>query len=519
MTRPGSRRRAADGSARTRPRRTRAGARRRSSRRPANPSRAPPTPRGHEQSRRSNRGRPQHGGQRRRHDPPGLAEPAASRHADRDRTCHSRPERRLQRRGWAATPNPGHGRTVRSACRNTAPIPIPMRDEAIRAGPQWYGCGTAELQSPAPARCDLNPKFRMPIPMTAIRARRGIRQDRRRPHPRPQRGHLPRRGPHRQEGLAPARGPGARRRPARHPLHGGRRDGRRRRRRGRQRDGHRPHLPPLLHRLDQRRRRHGPALRLPDEGSGRGGQPADPPVRHDHPEVRGMGTTLTAAGVFGGDALPDPDRRQPRLPDPPGASHPDHQGPVADAAPGRRRRADRGRGGGERAAQHHPPGAGPRSAGAGGPHPPARSAGATCWCSAPTASRGQVKKDEIAAASPTRTPTWWRLCKALIDLANERGGPDNITCIAARFDGEGLPAPDGEEAIGHQVYPLQERESTTEPVPVYRPDDDSSKRATETVSGPIRPPPRRIPHRRRSPRRSGGHSRPPLAGEAPTREM
>ena len=31
------------------------------------------------------------------------------------------------------------------------------------------------------------------------------------------------------------------------------------------------------------------------------------------------------------------------------------------------------------------------------------------------------------------------LCSALIDLANARGGPDNITVVAARFEGEGLP--------------------------------------------------------------------------------
>ena len=67
-------------------------------------------------------------------------------------------------------------------------------------------------------------------------------------------------------------------------------------------------------------------------------------------------------------------------------------------------------------------------------------------------------------------------CKELIDLANQRGGPDNITCIVARFSGDGLPAPDGSEAVGHQVYPLLDTESTTEPVPVYRPEADSPKR-------------------------------------------
>ena len=78
-------------------------------------------------------------------------------------------------------------------------------------------------------------------------------------------------------------------------------------------------------------------------------------------------------------------------------------------------------------------------------------------------------------------------CKELIDLANQRGGPDNITCIVARFSGDGLPAPDGSEAVGHQVYPLLDTESTTEPVPVYRPQADPAKRPTEAATQEITP--------------------------------
>ena len=80
---------------------------------------------------------------------------------------------------------------------------------------------------------------------------------------------------------------------------------------------------------------------------------------------------------------------------------------------------------------------------------------------------GQVKREEFAEiyAKHPDLPTF---CGALIDLANERGGPDNITAIAARFDGEGLEAAGGDAVVGHQVYPLDEHESTTEPVPVYK---------------------------------------------------
>jgi PPM family protein phosphatase len=82
---------------------------------------------------------------------------------------------------------------------------------------------------------------------------------------------------------------------------------------------------------------------------------------------------------------------------------------------------------------------------------------------------GLVKKEEILAVV-TQATDLVGACRELIDLANGRGGPDNITCIVARFGG-GLPEPDGSEPLGHQVYPLLDTESTTEPVPVYKPED------------------------------------------------
>jgi protein phosphatase len=43
-------------------------------------------------------------------------------------------------------------------------------------------------------------------------------------------------------------------------------------------------------------------------------------------------------------------------------------------------------------------------------------------------------------------------CQRMVDLANEHGGPDNITVVGARFDGAGLKRAAAEDAVGHQLY-------------------------------------------------------------------
>ncbi|HWO89245.1 MAG TPA: Stp1/IreP family PP2C-type Ser/Thr phosphatase [Gemmatimonadales bacterium] len=101
---------------------------------------------------------------------------------------------------------------------------------------------------------------------------------------------------------------------------------------------------------------------------------------------------------------------------------------------------------------------------------------------------GQVPKEDILQVVMRNTDLV-AVCKELIDLANERGGPDNITCIVARFSGDGLPEPDGSETVGHHVYPLLDTESTTQPVPVYRPEEDPSKASTQQVEVQKKPNP------------------------------
>src|SRR5256886_1153370 len=80
---------------------------------------------------------------------------------------------------------------------------------------------------------------------------------------------------------------------------------------------------------------------------------------------------------------------------------------------------------------------------------------------------GSVKKEEIGEIA-TRGRDLQAACDRLIALANERGGPDNITVILARFDGEGLRPAEASAEVGHQVYPLIDTETSTEPVPVYK---------------------------------------------------
>lgn len=50
-----------------------------------------------------------------------------------------------------------------------------------------------------------------------------------------------------------------------------------------------------------------------------------------------------------------------------------------------------------------------------------------------------------AAASPAS------LCRELVALANERGGPDNVTVVAARLDGDALPAAADGDVVRRQV--------------------------------------------------------------------
>jgi protein phosphatase len=75
---------------------------------------------------------------------------------------------------------------------------------------------------------------------------------------------------------------------------------------------------------------------------------------------------------------------------------------------------------------------------------------------------GQVRGSEIAQVV-TAAPSLSAGCDALIDRANATGGPDNITAIVVRVDGAGLPATLA-EVPGHQRYEGQPQDRATVPI-------------------------------------------------------
>lgn len=66
---------------------------------------------------------------------------------------------------------------------------------------------------------------------------------------------------------------------------------------------------------------------------------------------------------------------------------------------------------------------------------------------------GLVRGDEYAGIAAT-VPDVQGMCQQLINRANERGGPDNITVVAVHFDGEALePHREGDQ-VGYSTYQL-----------------------------------------------------------------
>ncbi|WP_353267168.1 PP2C family serine/threonine-protein phosphatase [Gemmatimonas sp.] len=67
---------------------------------------------------------------------------------------------------------------------------------------------------------------------------------------------------------------------------------------------------------------------------------------------------------------------------------------------------------------------------------------------------GLVRGEEIGALTTTE-PDVRLVCRKLVDRANARGGPDNITVIAVRFEGDALVASTATDSVGYTAYPLE----------------------------------------------------------------
>jgi len=77
---------------------------------------------------------------------------------------------------------------------------------------------------------------------------------------------------------------------------------------------------------------------------------------------------------------------------------------------------------------------------------------------------GLMHSVDIARIVTENAPDLMATCKALIDLANENGGPDNITVITARFEGDDLEPPSPRDVVAHTPYVSRAEQRATMPV-------------------------------------------------------
>jgi hypothetical protein len=97
---------------------------------------------------------------------------------------------------------------------------------------------------------------------------------------------------------------------------------------------------------------------------------------------------------------------------------------------------------------------------------------------------GVVKPEEIAAVVREESDLV-AVCKRLIDLANASGGPDNITVVTARFEGDSLGVAATSDEIGHRAYLLGD-ETPTIPMEAFERQMVSGQ--TAAVRRPSDPP-------------------------------
>jgi PPM family protein phosphatase len=203
-----------------------------------------------------------------------------------------------------------------------------------------------------------------------------------------------------------------------------------------------------------------------------------------HPEVRGMGTTVTAAGIFGGDLYLTQigDSRAYLVRGSDAVQLTKDQSLMQRLVDAGELTQDEAEQSERRNIILQALGPDPRVK-VDLTHQPVRRGDTLILCS--DGLSGVVRREEFAQLAQDHADLA-ALCSALIDLANSRGGPDNITVVAARFEGEGLPEA-GTEAIGHQRYHLEQVSTPSEPLSATTgarlPNEQARRVAPESMGG------------------------------------
>lgn len=101
---------------------------------------------------------------------------------------------------------------------------------------------------------------------------------------------------------------------------------------------------------------------------------------------------------------------------------------------------------------------------------------------------GMVRNDEIREVLRTVEEPL-EVCKVLTDRANQAGGHDNITVVVAKFEGDGLAEPSGDDVVSlrYQKYQLSEPPASSIPPPSDRA-EMRTRRDSEMGKPSSRPP-------------------------------
>jgi serine/threonine protein phosphatase PrpC len=101
---------------------------------------------------------------------------------------------------------------------------------------------------------------------------------------------------------------------------------------------------------------------------------------------------------------------------------------------------------------------------------------------------GKVKSEEMLA-QVQQAPSLEAACRALVDLANEHGGDDNITVILARVDGEGLSEPRDQETLTQTFQVVAEYKAAGSGLDESGDEDEGARAAKRPAAARSKRPP------------------------------